>query len=425
MQTGDYNLLISKFRNIVNSKDRKRLLSNFMSLMSLQGANYILPLITLPYLVRVLGAEYFGLLAFATATTTYFTIISDYGFNLTATREISMHRDDKEKVTEIFSAVMTIKLILMFISFLLLCILVFLFDKFSDDAIVYFFSFGVVIGQVLFPVWFFQGMERMKYITYLNIFSKLIFIIAIFVFVHEQSDYYLVPLMTGIGAIVVGFWSLFLIKKEFEVKFHPQSVIVLKHYFFDGWSIFTSSIYVAFYTTANIFLLGIFTNNMTVGHYSIAEKIVNAVGGLFSPANQTIFPYISNLHKRDKEQFFSTTRKISIIFLSGSIFLFLLMYFFGDITIKIINGKENKEIQSIFNILIFTLITIPFGPLLTQMLVIKGESKVLNQVLKRTFMFNIFSIPIMIYFFDGVGLAFGVVFTQIFVIASCIFKLKG
>ena len=151
------------FKGMFQSRDAKRLISNFFALSVLQGVNYILPIITLTYLIRVLGAKYFGLLSFANATVVYLEIISNFGFNLTATREISIYRNDKKSVTEIFSAVMIIKFLLLIACLVLLCILVFIFEKFSHNWEIYFFTFGTVVGQVLFPVWFFQGMERKKY----------------------------------------------------------------------------------------------------------------------------------------------------------------------------------------------------------------------------------------------------------------------
>lgn len=413
--------MLNKIKSLTNTEDKKRLMSNFFSLSVLQGANYILPLLTLPYLVRVLGVEYFGLLAFATAMITYFQILTDYGFDLTATREISIHRDNKEKVIEIFSSVMTIKIILMFVSFFLFSILVFSFEKFSKDALVYFLTFGTVVGQVLFPVWFFQGMERMKYITYLNILSKVIFTIAIFVFVQEQSDFYLVPLLTSIGFLVAGIWSLYLVRKEFGVSFEFQTYFTIKKYFIDGWDVFVSRIFVSLYTTINIFLLGLFTNNTIVGYYAIAEKIVNAVGGLFTPANQTIYPYMAKMYVNQKEKFFSFTKKVGFSFLVIGLVLFMLLALFSEIIIKLITGSIDIHILEIYHVLMFTLITVPFGPLFTQILITQKRNKEFNKVVMNTFIFNIILAPIMIYLYNGIGLAVAVVFTQIFHVIYLLF----
>jgi len=382
----------------------------------LQVVNYILPLLTFPYLVRVLGVEYFGLLAFATAVVSYFNIITDYGFNLTATREVSVHRESRQKVIEIFSAVMSIKILLMFLSFLLLTVLVFYFEKFSQDWEVYLLTFGTVVGQVLFPVWFFQGMERMKYITYLNIVAKVIFTVAIFLFVKEQSDFYLVPLFTSLGFIVVGIWSLWIIRRVFDIRFEVQSFEILKYYFLDGWYLFKTRIFVSIYTVTNIFLLGLLTNNTVVGYYSIAEKIVNALGGLFIPANQAIYPFMSKLYKDSRVRFSIFLKKISLVYIGISSILFMLLYLFSNTIIRLVNGRMNDDISSIYFILIFLIFTLPFGALYAQVMVTQSKNREISEIVRDIAILNVIFVPIGIYLFGATGMAWVVVALQYFIV---------
>ena len=274
--------MINKLKKILNTQDKKRLLSNFFSLSLLQTFTYILPLLTLPYLVRVLGVEYFGLVMFAQAFIMFFNILVDYGFNLSATREVSIHRDNKEKLTEIFSSVMSIKFILIIVSFVILSIVVFSFEKFSLHLELYLLTFLMIIGQALFPVWYFQGLERMKYITIVNITSKLIFTIAIFVFIQNESDYILVPILNGLGFTVGGLYSLWIVHKNFHQKFVFQSMETIMIHFKDSSQFFLSRLSSVGYSNVNTFLSGILLSPVFVTYYYLADKAAGVILTLFS-----------------------------------------------------------------------------------------------------------------------------------------------
>ena len=399
-------------------------MSNFVSLSVLQGANYILPLITLPYLVRVLGVEYFGLLAFATTTVMYFQILTDYGFNLTATREISIHRDNKEKVIEIFSSVMTIKIILMFVSFFLLSILVFSFEKFSQDALVYFLTFGTVVGQVLFPVWFFQGMERMKYITYLNILSKVIFTIAIFVFVKEQSDFYLVPLLTSIGFLVAGIWSLYLIKKEFGVGFEVQTIDTIKHHLVEGWDIFVSMVFISMYRSSNIIILGLLTNNTIVGYYSIAEKVVKTLQSLQDVVGNTLFPYLSKKFSITNKSFFDLNKRffkfIFLIYFSLS----LITMFSSEYIIYILMGEFNEIAILNLQIMSFVILVGGFNYYYGILgLVSMNYKKDFSKYIIITGLFNLLFCIVSVYLYPNYGASISMIISESVLLSLIVLKI--
>jgi PST family polysaccharide transporter len=268
----------------------------------------------------------------------------------------------------------------------------------------------------MFPVWFYQGMERMKYISYLNIVAKVIFTVAIFIFVKDQNDFYLVPFFTSFGFIVVGIWSLWIIYKEFGIRFKVQSLEILKYYFFDGWYLFKTRIFVSIYTITNIFLLGLLTNNIVVGYYSIAERIIGAIGGLFIPANQAMYPFMTKLYEESKDRFIKFLRKISLIYVSVSLSLFILIYFFSDTIIILVNGTMSSDISSIYFILIFLIFTSPFGTLYAQVMVIESKNKKISEIVRDIAVLNIIFVPIGIYFWGAVGMALVVVLLQYFIV---------
>lgn len=298
------------------SPEKKRLVDNFLSLSFLQFANYLLPLIVLPYLTRVLGPEKYGLIAFAQAFMFYLQVVTDYGFMVTATRDIAFHRSDPEKVSRIFSAVMMVKMALTLLGLVILLVVVFSIPKFYQDWELYLLSFGMVIGHVIFPVWFYQGMERMRYITLLTVLAKLIFTLSIFVFVHKTSDYLLVPLLNSVGYIVSGVIGVAIAVRRFGVKFTYPGFSHIKEQVKDGWHIFLQGLSGNLYGQGTVFILGLLASKEIVGYYSVAEKLVKSITGLSQPVAQAILPYVSHKVKDIKafKRFLKTTAKNMLYF---------------------------------------------------------------------------------------------------------------
>lgn len=332
--------------NINITKEKKTLLSNFIYLMVLQAFTYVLPLITLPYLVKVLGEEKFGLLMFAQSFILFFSILVDYGFNLSATRNIAINKDSKEKIEEIFSSVMIIKIFLIGVCFLILTFIVFGFKRFSVNWELYYLTFLSTIGQAIFPVWYFQGIERMEFSTKINVVIKIAFTFLIFLFVHKESDYVYVSLLNGLGMIASGLISLWIVYYKFHQSFSMQRLSIIKKHFKDSSQFFISRISVSIYTSANAFILGIFTDNTMVGYYSIAEKLYMAIQFLYSPVSQALYPYVA------KNENIKLFKKIfySVFFLNTLVVIilyFLAAYVFG------ILFTQKVEVESILVFHIF------------------------------------------------------------------------
>ncbi len=342
------NKLINKFSTDL---EKRRLFENIFSLGLLQGANYILPLLTVPYLVRVLGPDYFGLLAFATATIMYVALLTDYGFNLSATHQISIYRENHEKVSKIFSSVMVIKTALMLLGFLCLIIIVSVLDKFHEHWEIYIVTFGIVVGQVLFPIWLFQGVEMMKYITYVNITSKSIFTILIFIFVESESDYLLVPFFTSLGVIFGGVWSMYIILKKMSYKFVWPEWIEIKIQLKEGWYVFFSSMAISLYTVSTTFILGLLTNNAAVGQFAAVDKIIQAAKGVYQPISQAIFPMIGRKFYDDKISALIFIKKFTKIIIIVMSFLSAFMFFFSDFIVNLILGNKFSDAVTLLKIM--------------------------------------------------------------------------
>ena len=333
---------------------KKTLLENFISLGALQIISYVIPLISLPYLSRVLGVENFGLVFFAFAFMQYFIMLTDYGFGLSATREIAVNRHNQNNLSNIFNSVTTIKLILLLVSYLILTLLCLFVPKLNANWLIFQLSFLMVVGNAIYPVWFFLGMERMKYITFLNILSKTLFLVLIFIFVKQESDYIIVPLLNSMGFLVSGIIGMWFAIKEFKIKFYlPKLNSIIKQFKYSS-EFFLSRVSVSAYTNTNTFCLGLIGSNIMVGYYVAAEKIYQAIAGLQAPLSGAIYPFVAK-HKDIK-----TYKKWFNIAVLINLLVCTFVFIFAKWIITIFYGIDMAEAYKVLRIFcLIALVTFP------------------------------------------------------------------
>ena len=404
-------------------KFNKTILFNYLYLMLLQGANFLLPLIVLPYLIKTLGLEKFGIIMIAASFITFFNILVDFGFNISATREVSLIRDNKEQLSRFFWTVLFIKLILIITGFLILLLLVYVIPKFRQEAFVYITTFGMVIGQALFPAWFFQGIEKMRVITIVNVTAKLIFTILIFLWIKGQEQYIYVPVLNSLGYIIAGLLGLAMSLKY--IYFRKPVFTEMNKLMKDSTLLLVSNFSTKLYTSANTFILGIFAGNYLAGIYSSMEKLIMAMESMYVPLYQAIFPWLARKNSLEKRDFIRQIRPY--IILVGSSMTLIIIIFADKILNLIYHNPDINHYSNVFRILSFIGLFAGLGMMYVTLLFPSLKMyKERMKVMLTGGIFNLILALILVQFFNIYGVAVSAVTTEflIFVMAHWVYKNK-
>ena len=330
----------------------KLLIENFFSLSILNGLNVLLPLVTLPYMLSVVGKANYGVYSYIYVIVQYVILFSTYGFNFSATKQISQCRDDKEAVSRIYNSVIVSKsLIALFVSLLLLICSRWVFKN-EVGMMMFVCGLGMIVGDIFTPVWLFQGMEKMKFMTIVNASSKVLFTLLIFILVREPEDYQLLISLNSCGYLLAGVLSLILVYRQFHLRLHwvkwSDVCLQLK----EGSAVFGSTFGMNLYRNANVIILKQFVADDVVGLYSAAEKVVKGFQSLISPAAQALFPHLSLRFKgQSVASNMHLLRKIAIPFTSVVLIVTVGVYLFAPFISDILCGKGFSECVPLIRIM--------------------------------------------------------------------------
>lgn len=319
---------------------RRRLLENTASLSVLQVANLLLPLLTVPYLLRVLGPDRAGLVALSQAFAAYFAVITDYGFNLSATRRVATVRDDPRALDATFGAVLGTKLLLLVLSAAVAAAVVAGVPRFRAEWPVYAASFLAVAGGMLFPLWFFQGMERMRLVAGLHLVSRAVTTAAIFLLVRGPGDYVACALIQSSGVLIAGAAALALARSVAPIRPRMPSWGDVAEQLRDGWHLFLSTAAVSLYTTSNTFLLGVLVDNAAVAYFSAADKLVKAGQAALSPVTQAIYPHVSATAARSRDAALAFLRRVLWWLGGGTLVVSLAVLALSGPVVRVLYGAE-------------------------------------------------------------------------------------
>lgn len=403
----------------------KVIIKNLTSLFLIQGASYLLPLITLPYLVSVLEPDGYGMLGFSFAFTQYFVLITQYGFDLSATNKIATYQNDKLKISEIFWSIIYCKISLATIGFVIINILILCSEAISSHKIIIFCTYIMILGNIFTPTWLFQGKESMGILAISNILSKTLVLPLIFIYVNSGDDVWLAALISSSGFIISAIISILLVYRSKWIIWVKPNFSSLKRVMIDGWYIFISGIASSMYINTIPVVLGFMAGPAAVGYYVAADKIRFALQGLLGPVSQTFYPRISSIININPNKGIDIIISLLKSVCSVSLIVSILLAYFAIDIVNLLYGSEYSESINILYILSPLIFIISVSNILAiQGMLTLGMKKQFSKIVWIGAIFNIVIISPLINYWGGVGAAMSVLSTEIIIMIIIVNQTK-
>ena len=322
---------------------------NFTYLSILNGLNIVLPLLVIPYLTNVIGVAHYGVYAYILVLVQNINVVTQYGFQFSATKKISQNRDDHSFLEQYCSNILCARFLVATLCIALVLALSHWALDTSDRFFMFLTAIGMIYGDVFIPTWLFQGLERMKYMTIVNASSKILFTILIFVVVIRPEDYEYIMLLNSLGFLLAAILSMALVRKQFKIRLPKPRMKEVFSELRESLSLCFSMIGIDLYRNMNVVVLNFFVSDAAMGVYALAERVIKAAQSFITPVSQALFPHMSLKIKQEG------VGKSMVLLRRAAIFLFILtivvalgIFFCGDFLVSLV-GKDFSEIKPLMN----------------------------------------------------------------------------
>jgi polysaccharide transporter, PST family len=404
------------------SLDRS-LARNVASLYGVQFANYLLPLVTIPYLTRVLGPATWGLVAFAQAFGAYASVGIEYGFHLSATRAVARNRDARSELANLVAGVMGAKLMLAAAAVILAMFLESLIPLFREHPVFLWAAVFWAVAQSFSMLWYYQGFERMRLVAVLDVVGKAAATAGIFMLVHHPGDGWKVLVLQGGGTLLSVAVATTLVYREIPVRIPGWRLV--RDTLRMGWSMFLFRSSMSLYGAGNAFILGLFASPEAVGFYAGAEKLARALMGLLVPIHQSLYPRISHMVQHNRPAANRLARSSMFLMSSTGAVLSLAAFLGAPWAIPFILGKSFAASVPVLEIMAALPLLDALGTMLGVLWMVPlGLDRQFNRVILVGGALNLMLAVVLAPRFTELGMAAAVVVTEVFVVLTLYVTLR-
>jgi PST family polysaccharide transporter len=393
-----------------------------LALFSVQVFRKLMPVITMPYLARVLGATGWGTVAFVQGFATCLILLVEFGFYISGTREVARWRESREKLGEICSGVLGAQILLaLTVAAAVIAVHPWI-PILRDDSRLMWSGLFYGIAEGMNPAWYFLGLERMRTVAILEITCKTVAAVGMFTFVRTPADAWIVLTLMGLAPLLSTLSGMFLIFRSIPFRLPSKNLIIESLH--RGWPMFLFRSAAMMYTMGNAFILGLFAAPAVVGYFAAAEKISRAVFGLFDPVRESLYPRLSHLVRKSPAQAKRLARWGVAITGSGGLLLGVLVFVFAPLLVRALLGGGFQPAINVLRILAL------LPPLIAvtqsmgyQWLLPHGRERTVNRIIIGAGLLNVTLAVFLAPRFAHIGMALAVVCSEVFVATRMLYTV--
>ncbi|OHD90694.1 oligosaccharide flippase family protein [Sulfuricurvum sp. RIFCSPLOWO2_12_FULL_43_24] len=407
------------------SSDHKNLRKNIASLSALQMINFAVTLLILPYLARVLGVAGWGSIVFVQLVINYLLWVTNWGFYLGVTRRVSARRNNEKVLAGLLFNTLVAQWLLTLVVFFFMGAILFILDIPMSQKLMYIVASGLLIGNALTPIWYLNGLEKIREAAMIQLSAKLLAIPLIFIFVHEKTDSLTYLLINTLCSIAVGSFVMYQLYRQGHLNWKPLSFVKVLRVIKVDYRLFLGALWANLNGSLIPTILGIVGGPAALGYYNLAERAKSAAITVLQPISQALFPRMCYLFQHDHKSAHRLLKRSAMILLGLSGIVSIVLFVFAADVLRLLGGDEFIEGEHVLQWMAFTTFFTTASAFMThQILIPAGRSNSYNYAMFMTLALNAILVMPIISAYGALGAAIVLFVTELFMLGYLFFHVQ-